>query len=153
MPDATSPPSCPCQSGLSLDACCGRYHGGEPAPTPETLMRSRFSAFALGRNDYLLATWHPEHRPASLPDEDSAEWVRLEIINSQEVGDIGEVHFRATFRENGRWSVLEEESRFILIDNEWLYVDGKTTLTQLKPGRNASCPCGSGRKGKRCCVQ
>ncbi|MGO2131767.1 MAG: YchJ family protein [Halomonas sp.] len=152
MLDASSP-YCPCQSGLSLDACCGRYHDGELAPTPEALMRSRFSAFALGVNDYLLVTWHPDQRPASLLDDDSTEWVRLEIISSQETGDTGTVHFRATFREKGRWRILQEESRFIRTQGRWLYVDGKTEILQLKPGRNADCPCGSGRKGKRCCVR
>lgn len=153
MPDAISSPLCPCQSGLSLVACCGRYHRGEAAPTPEALMRSRFSAFALGLNDYLLATWQPDQRPASLPDDDLTEWIRLEIIGSQEADDTGTVHFRATFREKDRWCVLEEESRFIRTQRRWLYVDGKTEVAQLKPGRNAACPCGSGRKGKRCCVQ
>lgn len=116
-------------------------------------MRSRFSAFALGLNDYLLATWHPDYRPESLPDEDPTEWVRLEIIDSQEAGDIGHVHFRATFRENRRWGALEEASEFIHRQGRWLYIDGKTEVVWLKPGRNAPCPCGSGRKGKQCCLR
>lgn len=115
-------------------------------------MRSRFSAFALGLNDYLLATWHPDQRPASLSGEDSTKWVRLEILDSKEAGDTGQVSFRAIFRENRRWGALKEASEFIRTEGRWLYVDGMTEVVQLKPGRNTPCPCGSGRKGKRCCV-
>ncbi|MDN3526540.1 YchJ family protein [Halomonas sabkhae] len=144
---------CPCGSGDTLAACCGRYHAGEPAPGPEALMRARFSAFALGRNDYLLATWHPDKRPASLPDEDPTHWVRLEIVDSHGDGDQGRVQFRATFREGSRWGVLEEDSTFIRREGQWCYVDGEPRVTRLKPGRNSPCPCGSGRKGKQCCMR
>ncbi|MCW4151779.1 YchJ family protein [Halomonas sp. 18H] len=145
--------SCPCGSGHFLAACCGRHHDGEPAATPEALMRARFSAFALGRNDYLLATWHPDTRPASLPDEDPTHWIRLEIIESSSDGDQGRVHFRATFREGRRWGVLEEDSRFTRLDAGWCYADGEPRVMRLKPGRNNPCPCGSGRKGKQCCLR
>lgn len=116
-------------------------------------MRSRFSAFALGLNDYLLATWHPGQRPESLPEEDPTEWVRLQIIDSQQTGDTGQVYFRATFREHRRWGVLDEKSEFIHQQGRWLYVAGKAGVIRLKPGRNEPCPCGSGRKGKQCCVR
>lgn len=145
--------ACPCQSGQTLSDCCGRYHQGEAAPTPETLMRSRFSAFALRLNEYLLATWHPDQRPESLPNEAPTEWMCLEIIDSQQTGNTGRVHFRATFRENRRWAVLEEESVFIRQQGRWLYVDGKPEVMKLKPGRNEPCPCGSGRKAKQCCLR
>ena len=59
----------PVRLGRSYDACCGPIHDGAPAPTAEALMRSRFSAFALGLTPYLLTSWHPSTRPASLePD-------------------------------------------------------------------------------------
>jgi SEC-C motif-containing protein len=48
---------CPCGTGETYGACCGRFHGGRPAPTAELLMRSRFSAFAAGDEDYLLGPW------------------------------------------------------------------------------------------------
>ncbi len=114
-------------------------------------MRSRFSAFALGLSDYVLETWHPDQRPASLLDDSLTEWVRLEILSSQQQDDAGQVHFRAIFRENNRWNALEEDSSFIRTAGRWLYVDGETAVVSLKPGRNADCPCGSGRKAKRCC--
>ncbi|MDO9220991.1 MAG: YchJ family metal-binding protein, partial [Thiobacillus sp.] len=58
--------TCPCGSGRTLESCCGRFHSGEPAPDAETLMRSRYSAYVLGLDDYLMATWHPDTRPATL---------------------------------------------------------------------------------------
>ncbi|WFM73088.1 YchJ family protein [Halomonas sp. CKK8] len=142
---------CPCGSGQPLARCCGRYHAGEPAPTPEALMRSRYSAFALDLTDYLLASWHSDTRPASLAPDPSTRWVALEILESREEGDEGVVHFRATFCEGRRWGVLEERSRFRREAGRWTYLDGSPTVTRLKPGRNAPCPCGSGRKFKACC--
>ncbi|MDR9440574.1 MAG: YchJ family protein [Halomonas sp.] len=142
---------CPCGSGLTYHACCAPCHGGEPAPTPEALMRSRYSAFILGLTDYLLASWHPDTRPTSLVPDASTRWVRLEICDSGEEGDEGFVHFRATCREGRRWAVLEERSRFRREAGNWVYLDGHPGVTRLKLGRNDVCPCGSGRKVKECC--
>ncbi|WFM70762.1 YchJ family protein [Halomonas sp. CKK8] len=143
--------SCSCGSGRPLASCCGCYHADEPAPTPEALMRSRYSAFVLDLADYLLATWHPSTRPASLAPDPATVWKRLEVLESDEEGERGRVHFRATFREGRRWSVLEESSRFVLEARRWFYLDGNPAVHRLKPGRNAPCPCGSGRKFKACC--
>ncbi|MGY6563111.1 MAG: YchJ family protein [Halomonadaceae bacterium] len=142
---------CPCGSGLPLDACCGRFHAGEAAPTPEALMRSRYSAFALGLEDYLLATWHASTRPVDLNLDDATSWIRLEVLDHGSAGERGHVHFRATFREGRRWGVLAENSRFVHEAGRWFYVDGEPTMERLKPGRNDPCPCGSGRKFKSCC--
>ncbi|QFU01835.1 hypothetical protein FIU83_09300 [Halomonas sp. THAF5a] len=150
---ATRPPDthCPCGSGHSLAACCGRYHRNEPAPSPEALMRSRYSAFALELTDYLLETWHSSTRPSSLPGDDATRWRRLEILDHEGEGDRGRVHFRATFQEGRRWGVLEEASRFVKEAGRWRYLDGEPSVSRLKPGRNDACPCGSGRKFKACC--
>ncbi|MCG6657555.1 YchJ family protein [Halomonas campisalis] len=148
QPDRTA---CPCGSGQALADCCGRYHAGEPAPTPEALMRSRYSAFVLDLPDYLLATWHPSTRPSSLASDAATLWKRLEVLESGVEGERGRVHFRATFREGRRWSVLEEASRFVREAGRWFYIDGNPAVHRLKPGRNAPCPCGSGRKFKACC--
>nr|WP_298968136.1 YchJ family protein [uncultured Halomonas sp.] len=150
--------SCPCGSPLALDECCGRYHQGAAAPAPEALMRSRYSAFALGLNTYLLATWHPSTRPEVLePDPDTA-WKLLVIVHAEPaLAHRGQVHFRAFFcsyegeRRRKRWHVLEEVSRFVKEDERWWYVDGAPTLNRLKPRRNDPCLCGSGRKLKVCC--
>ena len=144
--------SCPCGSDFALKQCCGRYHQGELAPTPESLMRSRYSAFALGLSDYLLATWHPSSRPKELVLDTDAEWKKLLIINAEPAsGESGQVHFQAYFRERQQWHVLEETSHFSCAEGRWLYVCGEPVVTRLKPGRNASCLCGSGRKIKVCC--
>lgn len=152
----TTDVSCPCGSDLMLSSCCGRYHQGEIAPTPEALMRSRYSAFALGLSDYLLATWHPTTRPAELGQDPDTEWKSLTIVSAEPpLGDSGYVHFKAYFyerrREQKRWHVLEEVSRFVKEQQRWWYIDGTPTLARVKPRRNDPCLCGSGRKLKVCC--
>ncbi|WP_459741119.1 YchJ family protein, partial [Pseudomonas aeruginosa] len=72
---------CPCGSGAEYAGCCEPPHLGRAAPTAEALMRSRFSAFALGLAPYLLATWHPSTRPESL-DLDDVTWRRLQIVET-----------------------------------------------------------------------
>ncbi|MCE8015273.1 YchJ family protein [Halomonas sp. MCCC 1A17488] len=150
-PAASVDKRCPCGSGRPYAACCGPCHGGEPATTPEALMRSRYSAFVLGLDDYLRDTWHASTRPTALDLDASTRWVRLEVLDHGQDSDGGRVHFRATFREGRRWGVLEEDSRFVREAGRWFYVDGKPAIERLKPGRNDPCPCGSGRKFKSCC--
>lgn len=161
MMNDTSRKPCPCGSGMALADCCQLLHDGAVAGTPEALMRSRYTAFALGRHDYLLNSWHSTMRPAELNDDDT-HWVRLEIVD-QGVDETdgepsGHVHFRAFFCEGRegragriRWGMLEERSRFLREQGHWRYVDGQPRVSRLKPGRNDACPCGSGRKLKQCC--
>ena len=109
---------CPCGLPAEYDDCCGRYHGGAAAPTPEALMRSRYSAFALGDVTYLLATWHPTARP---PAVDAASgWLRLEVLTA--TGGLldtdGFVHFRA----HHTGGVVEERSRFARDRGRWVYL-------------------------------
>lgn len=144
-------PNCPCQSGDSYSLCCEPLHHGKPAETAEALMRSRYSAFAMHLDDYLLQSWHPETRPSSLNTSgDKTCWHRLEIISSGNNGIQGEVHFRAWYTENNEWHMLEEKSRFFCKDGHWLYHSGDYIPARLKPGRNDLCPCGSGKKVKKC---
>lgn len=114
---------CPCGLPHHYNACCGRFHEGQLATTPEQLMRSRFSAFALGLTDYLLATWHPRTRP-TLDLSDNPEWVKLEVLDTWQRNDTGFVHFRAFYRVGGELGMLEEKSDFIREDGVWLYVKG-----------------------------
>ena len=151
MTSTPADPACPCGSDRPLPDCCGRYHHGEPAPSPEALMRSRYSAFALDLTEYLRETWHSSTRPSSLPSDDATRWRRLEILDHDQQDDRGHVHFRATFQEGRRWGVLEEVSRFVCEEGRWYYLDGEPSVNRLKPGRNDACPCGSGRKFKACC--
>ncbi|MDQ7729280.1 YchJ family metal-binding protein [Halomonas sp. SpR8] len=152
----TTDVSCPCGSQLMLDSCCGRYHQGAVASTPETLMRSRYSAFVLGLHDYLLATWHPATQPGELASDPETDWKSLSIVAAEPpLENTGYVHFKAYFYGRGReqkgWHVLEEVSRFVKEQQRWWYIDGTPTLSRLKPGRNDPCLCGSGRKLKSCC--
>lgn len=121
-------PACPCGSGRAYEACCGRFHAGESAPDAETLMRSRYSAFVLGREDYLRATWHPEKCPGSL-DLDvspSPKWLGLTVKAYTPLDEIhATVEFVARYKLNGRAFKLHETSRFERVDGRWLYVDGE----------------------------
>ncbi|GIF48126.1 SEC-C motif-containing protein [Asanoa ferruginea] len=118
--------SCPCGSGLDYDECCGPLHRGEiAAPTAERLMRSRFSAFALGEVDYLLRTWHSRTRPETLDLDPAQRWIRLEVLDTAKGGpadQTGVVEFRAIYRQAGHTDELHERSRFVREDGAWVYV-------------------------------
>ena len=108
--------------------CCGRFvdhFSTTPAPDAEHLMRSRYSAFVLERADYLLATWHPSTRPASLDFDEATKWLGLEVREHKPTGaDTAEVEFVARYRVQGRAVRLHERSRFVREDGRWFYVDG-----------------------------
>lgn len=120
--------ACPCGSGRALEACCGRLHGGAPAPDAESLMRSRYSAYVLGLEDYLLATWHPATRPAALQldAKPRAQWLGLAVKSHTPLDNThATVEFVARYKLNGRAFRLHETSRFERVDGRWLYVDGE----------------------------
>ena len=113
---------------LAYADCCGRFidhWDAQPAPDAECLMRSRYTAFVQGRADYLLATWHPSHRPASLDFDAAAQWLGLEV-RGHWVKDVdhAEVEFVARHRLGGRAVRLHERSRFLREGGRWYYVDG-----------------------------
>ena len=124
--------ACPCGSGRVYPQCCARWHAGDPAPDAEALMRSRYSAYVLKLRDYLLATWHPDTRPAAdelgLDDAPGARtaWLGLEVKSHRVTGaDAAEVEFVARFRiGGGRAQRMAERSRFERIDGRWYYRDG-----------------------------
>ena len=118
--------ACPCGSGDAYTRCCGRFHAGAPAPTPEALMRSRYSAYALQRHDYLLQTWHPTTRPSELDIEaDGTKWLGLAVKRHQQQDDShATVEFVARYRIAGRGHRLHELSRFVREDGRWYYLDG-----------------------------
>jgi len=119
---------CPCGTGQSYDECCGPSHAGTvPASTAEKLMRSRYSAFAVGDADYLLRSWHSSTRPASVPLETGQRWTGLEIVATTGGGPLhaeGTVEFRAHYRHHKQRGVLHERSRFVREDGHWTYLDG-----------------------------
>lgn len=122
---------CPCLSGETYGACCGRLHRGEAAAaTAEALMRSRFSAFAVGDAGYLLRTWHPSTRPAALDLDDTLRWYRLDILATARGGLLdteGMVEFVAHHKipgVRGSAGSQHERSRFSKDTGAWTYVDG-----------------------------
>lgn len=90
-------------------------------------MRSRYSAYALGLTDYLLATWHPASAPVGL-ELFPIQWLGLDVRNAEQSGDAGVVEFVARFRsadQGGRAQRMHEISRFVLEQGRWLYIDGE----------------------------
>jgi SEC-C motif domain protein len=119
---------CFCGSGKTYAACCGRLHSGqEKASTAEALMRSRYSAYVLKLNDYLLATWHPSTRPSELDlSGDDSKWLGLEIKRCEVLdASHASVEFVARYRIAGRGHRLHERSRFVMQDDCWVYIDGQ----------------------------
>ncbi len=118
--------NCYCGLIAPYDDCCGRFHRGDAkAPTAERLMRSRFSAFSVGDEPYLLRTWHPSTRPARIGFDPAFRWQRLEILQTAGGGFLdteGTVRFRAHYLERNRPGHLEEHSHFVVQDDSWLYV-------------------------------
>jgi SEC-C motif-containing protein len=110
---------------MALESCCGLYLAGQPAPDPESLMRSRYSAFVRGDVPYLLATWHSGQRPAELKLEAGGKWLGLQIKQHRVTGaGTAEVEFVARFRVDGKAVRQQERSRFVREDGRWFYVDG-----------------------------
>ncbi len=111
---------CPCGLPAGYDDCCGRFHRGAAAPTAELLMRSRYTAFAVGDAAYLLRTSHPSTRPASVDLDPALRSLRLEVVQSAGglLDPTGTVHFRA----HSSGGVVEERSRFARDAGRWSYV-------------------------------
>ncbi|MFI6144239.1 YchJ family protein [Streptomyces sp. NPDC051109] len=124
MPTPALP--CPCGLPATYPECCGRFHSGaQQAPTAELLMRSRFSAFAVGDTSYLLRSWHPSTRPGRLDLDPGQRWERLEILATERGGMFeteGSVEFRAYYREGGHTGSLHEHSAFTREAGAWVYV-------------------------------
>ncbi len=120
--------SCPCGSGHPFAACCGpRLDDSAPAPDAEALMRSRYTAYVLGNETYLLATWHPDTRPSELglDRETAVKWLGLRIMRHENDGDgHAIVEFVARYKVGGRGHRLRETSRFVHERGRWLYLDG-----------------------------
>jgi SEC-C motif-containing protein len=117
---------CPCLSGNAYEECCGRFHGGTAAaPTAEALMRSRYSAYALGLADYILDTWHPSTRPTELELDPELSWYRLDVLAARggPFDRVGLVEFRAYYRSDGQRSDQHEVSRFVRERGRRYYVD------------------------------
>ncbi|MFF3286533.1 YchJ family protein [Streptomyces sp. NPDC003023] len=128
-PAVTTDSPCPCGLPATYGECCGRFHNGEEsAPTAESLMRSRYSAFAVGDAAYLLHTWHSSTKPRHLELDPGMQWTSLEIIATTDGSAFhttGTVTFRARYRHHGKRGALHEHSNFERQKGAWVYVDGE----------------------------
>ncbi len=116
---------CPC-GGKDYASCCAPYHQGTAAADALIMMRSRYSAYVLKLEDYLLATWHPSTRPEKLELlADHSKWLGLEIkshmVQSEQHAT---VEFVARYKIAGRAYRLHELSRFLREEGRWYYVEG-----------------------------
>ena len=157
---------CPCGSGQTYSECCEPIIKGEKfAETPEQVMRARYSSYAKTDTEYLLNSLHPDKRDDHDPEStrswaESAEWQGLEIVATEggEGEDTeGDVEFRATYTHKGEKQTHHELAHFRKEDDIWYYVEGEPVKPETyvregpKIGRNDPCPCGSGKKYKKCC--
>jgi SEC-C motif-containing protein len=164
---------CPCGSDFPYADCCGLLiRGAMLADTAEDLMRSRYTATVLGEAGYLRETLHPDERPPASAEEggnSAIRFKRLDILgsNNGERGDEeGEVRFQAVYSDAEGDKTLRETSRFVKMDGRWYYSEKNSRVETVaasakaaqpfvrpgpKVGRNDPCPCGSGKKFKKCC--
>ena len=157
--------NCPCGSGLSYEACCGPIIAGAPAPTAEALMRSRYSAYAKHEIAHLERSLSAAERKDFAAEEakrwsESSEWLGLTIMRTEKGGvndTEGLVEFSAKYRVEGKDQEHVETAVFGREEGQWVYTGQQKPITQTvkretpKIGRNDPCPCGSGKKYKKCC--
>lgn len=158
--------SCPCGSGKTYGECCGPYHAGTAWPDdPVTMMRSRYSAYATHTWDYLeKSDWQEqgeEEITAEMLEEKARDltWVGLDIVGSgrDEEADCDYVDYLAAYAVDGVTRQIAEHAYFKTIDGKLYYTGGEELVREPvrrehpKIGRNDPCPCGSGKKYKKCC--
>jgi SEC-C motif-containing protein len=155
---------CPCGSGVEYSGCCEPVIGGSrSAETAEELMRARYTAYTNAAVDFIFETTHPDHRKGydhagTKEWAENSEWLGLEIVASNQGGTgdaTGEVEFVARFRDKGVLQSHHELGHFRRKDDNWFFTSGDMVKPEpavsSKVGRNEPCPCGSGKKYKKCC--
>ena len=158
--------NCPCGSGRGLTDCCGPIIAGDvAAPTAEVLMRARYTAYTQAAVDFLLDSLHPEFRDEHDADSvrewaENSEWHGLEILATDDGGDgddTGTVEFACEYTYDDEHRRHHELASFARHEGAWYFTEGEPVRPQPfvrdepKVGRNDPCPCGSGRKFKKCC--
>lgn len=151
---------CPCGTEISYSTCCGRFITGEQIPAiPVELMRSRYTAYTQANIDYILQTMKsPAADGFDAEDTRSwaqqVKWLKLEVVDTKQINNAkGFVEFRAHYFYQHKKQIMHEISEFHLHDGRWFYVDGiSPSLPSVKISRNDPCPCGSGKKYKKCCM-
>ena len=158
---------CPCGSTIDYSQCCEPYIKGEKDPeTAELLLKARYTAYAVGEVDYIAETIHPEQKEnhdhkATKKWSEGSKWHGLEIVNKEkglEDDDEGIIEFKVKYTQNLETQTHHEMSVFKKAEGKWYFFDGKPVAPeqyvrqQPKVGRNDPCPCGSGKKYKKCCL-
>jgi len=158
---------CPCGSKIEYDRCCEPLiMGRQPAETAEALMRARYSAYVKEEVAFVLDTTHPSQRDQYTEGgirrwARNSEWLGLSIIATAKgaaTDDTGTVEFIAEYYDKGRRNRHHEIAQFRRHEGQWFFYDGQAPTLETvvrespKVGRNAPCPCGSGRKYKKCCA-
>lgn len=154
---------CICGSGIETNNCCAFFHAGRLAPTALALMRSRYTAYVTGNVDYIARTCTDDLRKDfnvldTARYSKEVEWRGLKILRTVDGGvddQTGQVEFAADYKHQGKIYTQHELSNFERINGAWLYSGCEITPTIAtdKIGRNDPCPCGSGKKYKKCCGQ
>ena len=157
---------CPCGSGTELTSCCLPFiQGKKKAVAAEDLLRSRYTAFTRGDIDFILSTHHTRTRSEVKREEiedwsKSSKWIGLKIVQKeagQSSDNQGTIVFCAQYAADGKTHDHWEQSFFEKEDGEWRFLDAKGIQVgpyrraEPKTGRNDPCPCGSGKKFKKCC--
>ncbi|MEC7118597.1 MAG: YchJ family protein [Pseudomonadota bacterium] len=148
--------ACPCQSGQHYAQCCQPLHQGTRAEHAEHLMRSRYSAYSMGRIDYIVATTLPIQqahlaREAIEQWSQSSQWQGL-TVHQHQLGhdaDHAWVEFTAHWQDSSGQHQHRERSAFVRVDGQWYFIDPNHPL---HTGRNDPCPCGRPAKFKKCCA-
>ena len=125
---------CPCHSNQPYESCCKNFHRGRLPKTPQELMRSRYSAYALNKANYIIDTTHKES-PHYLKNKSewkkeilvfckSTQFQNLEIIDESVPSKTATVTFIASLLQNGHDITFTEKSTFKKLGEKWLYVSG-----------------------------
>ncbi|MBL0714592.1 MAG: YchJ family protein [Desulfosarcina sp.] len=157
---------CPCGSEREYSECCQPLvEGGQTAETAEALMRARYSAYVTTAVDFIIDTTHTSQRSNYTTEgirkwSRSSEWKGLTIVRTERGGPEdkdGTVEFVARYIEKGRSVNHHEIAQFRREESRWVFYDGEAPKPRTvkreapKVGRNVPCPCGSGKKFKKCC--
>ncbi len=157
---------CYCGSGKPFAHCCEPILNlAQKAETAEALMRARYTAYATCNIDFLYASSGEEVQADFDPEAsrrwaEGSEWKGMEVVATEEGGEQDEegiVEFIARYSVNGTDFEHHERSLFQRVKGEWKFIDGilvkpdPIVRESPKIGRNDPCPCGSGKKYKKCC--
>ena len=158
--------TCYCGSNITFNQCCQPFHMGTALPkTPEALMRSRYSAYAVNDAHYIYNTYANAKKNDNPLDDitqwaQQTQWLKLKIKNASAHSldnisseKLATVSFDAYYQHNHQFYKMSECSRFVIEQDQWRYLEGDVAVhLELKqPKRNDPCFCLSGKKFKKCC--